>query len=75
MDDISTHEAKRLRTPVVVSVPRTGQHHTTQTWWARCYSSRLGYMEQWGKTEDEAIQSLKKFVSINGKPCDLWPTA
>ena len=40
-------------------------------WYARCYSTRLGYMEQWGSTDLEARRKLYHFVvDVQG---DLWP--
>lgn len=56
--------------PCVVTQIGTKFFRPNGVWYARCYSKRIGYMEQWGNTEIESLQKLEKHVAIQG---DIWP--
>ena len=64
-------ELERLTTPTIVRGIEYGQHAASGKWWARCHSPRLGNMEQWGQTHEEALENLRKFATqVNG---ERWP--
>lgn len=60
----------------VVSLIGTGKHHSTRNWFARCYSKQIGYMEQWGGTELEALKKLEAHIVVQGRNLQRklkWP--
>jgi hypothetical protein len=51
----------------------TGQHSSTGKWWARGHLEGIGEEEQWGDTEEEALNKLRdRIENVMGGE---WPTS
>jgi len=55
---------------MIVESITTKQHASTGKWIAKCYSKRIGTLEQWGETELKALDNLINHVKVQGEE---WP--